>query len=711
MSHISPYSGAAELSTEPRPASAGTDARDLLQLWTIVCKRWRVFLVVVLGFFAIVVVATIFTPKAYTTTVRLMAGRPSSDAPRSSADTALPVLNALVLESGEQSAETLAQLAQQRDIAARVIERLGLSMTPQALLSRVSVKPVVNTALLNLSVSDGSPQRSADIANTFANAFVEQERDFVRSQAVDALGYLSAELPAAQRRVRATAARLARFQATHGFVDAGLREQDVVGRISTIDQKIDQLLVDQNEARTLLQSVRAQSAGLSRTVDSAEQVGPDPTEAAIRAKLSEVEAQLTDAESEYTPTHPAVIALKQERQSLVRRLETLPSSAVTGRTLAPNPLYQSLEQQASTYSARVDGDQAQVQTLRAERAAYGPEMRSIPAAAMAFATLREDATRAENVYNALQQKNSDALVAKATAISDILVVAPATADAATRSPSLAINAAVALVVGTLLGVAVVLVLDLVERHGTNEDIESRLGLPIVARIPNFETRNPRMLPWVQSMTVESFLHLCVTLRRNGRRPLRTLLIVSPCRGDGKSTVSYNLAKAMSTLQCSVLLVDADLRRPTLHEKSGITNGLGLSDVLVGSTSLDAAVVRLSPKFDILTSGAHVANPVVLLEGGFTALLRRAEERYDLVIIDAPALAAVSDALLIATQVDGTLLVVAVGRETEARGVVSQMSAIGVDNVLGIVTNKDKLRFDDYADYFATMQSSLTGGSA
>ncbi|MEO9170765.1 MAG: polysaccharide biosynthesis tyrosine autokinase [Candidatus Baltobacteraceae bacterium] len=713
MSHLTPYARAHVAGNDERPQRPGSDAADLLHLLATVRRRWRLFVAIAGGFVALIALATLLTPKSYTTTVRLMAGRPSSEGPRGG-DTALPVLNALVLQSGEQSSETLAELAQQRDIASSVVDTLSLPTSPQGLLSHVSVKPIVNTPLLNLNVSWSSPERSAQIANAFADAFIDQERNFVKSEAVAALGFLSKELPRAELRMRQTSARLAAFQSAHGFVDAAAHEQEVITRMGSIDQRIDQLTVDKSEAATLLANVNGQLASMSSTIDSAQQFAPDPVAANLRAKLSDTQTQLADAQGKYTPSHPVVIALLRQRASLLALLAAQPSSIVSQTTLAPNPLYQSLQQQASGYRARIDGEQAQLRALLAERTSHVPAMNALPSQLMEFATIREDAARAANVYNALAQKNSDALVAKMTAISDILVVQPATADSATRTPSLVINLAVALIVGLLLALAVVYVVEMIEHRSASADVARRLGLPVIARIPDFSTTNRRLLPWAQSMTIEAFLHLCVTLRLKNRRTLRTLAIVSPCRGDGKSTVSYNLAKAMSTLQTRVLLVDADLRRPTLHEKAACPNVIGLSDVLRGSTSLGDAVQTIAASLDILTSGAPVSNPVVLLETRLAELLKCAQASYEMIIVDAPAMANVTDGLLIATHVDGTLLIVAANStdEREAHNVVAQMAALGIDNVLGIVANRDTARVNDYGDYFTRSSGvSLTGGAA
>ncbi|MBV8117797.1 MAG: hypothetical protein JOZ01_07445, partial [Candidatus Eremiobacteraeota bacterium] len=249
MPNITPFSEAALAPRGPMHAHTNDAVSDPFRLLAALRKRWRLFAAVALGFIALVGIATILAPKTYTSTVRLMAGRPGTDTGPPSADTSLPVLNALVLQSGQQSAETFALLAQQRDIAARVVQQLNLSETPQQLLANVSVKPVVNTSLLNLMVSAKTPQQSSDVANAFANAFVDQEREFVRSQAVAALGYLATELPAAEERMHQANAKLAAFQSANGFFDAAAQEQDFISRVTAIDQKIDQMTVDENEAK------------------------------------------------------------------------------------------------------------------------------------------------------------------------------------------------------------------------------------------------------------------------------------------------------------------------------------------------------------------------------------------------------------------------------------------------------------------------------
>jgi polysaccharide biosynthesis transport protein len=713
MSQITPYNGEANLASSAAPQGPPIEAHDLDRLYGAIRKRWRVLLAIAGGFIALVGLVTLLTPKAYTTSARLLVGRPGSDIAPTGSDTALPVLNALVLQSGEQSAETLAELAQQQDIASRVVQQLNLPTTPGGLLGSVSVKPIVNTSLLNLSVKWRDPNRSADIANAFANAFVDQEREFVRSEAVSALGFLSHELPDARAKMESAQTRLAQFQSAHGYLDATSHEQDISARMDSINQRIDQLTVDQKEAGALLNSVNSQLATLSSTVDSAKDVAANPVGTDLRTKLSDVETQLAEAEQKYTPAHPAVIALRQQRAALLAELAAQPSAVVSQTTVAPNPLYQSLQSQASTYRARIEGDQGELRALGTQRKAYRPAMKALPQQAILFGSVQEEAKRAANVYNALQQKYNDALVAKSTAISDIIVVQSASPDAAVKSPSVKTNLAIAIVVGLLLGLAVIYALDIIDRRTTDRDFAALLGLPVIARIPPLSTTNPKMLPWVQSLTLEAFLHLCVTLKLRNKRPLKSLAILSARRGEGKSTVAYNLAKSLAALQPGILLIDADLRQPTLHEKAGCSNSVGLNEVLHGEKKLDGAVQNIAPGLDVLTSRGNETNPIALLQATFEELLEQAGQEYAMVIVDAPALTAVSDALLIAAEVDGSLIVVGADRgdERDTQRAIAQMGLIGVENILGVVVNRDASAAGDYYGYFAKTNAALTAGLA
>ena len=658
---------------------------------TLVRYKW-LFAAIVLGFTALVGILTFITPKSYTTTVRVMAGNPGTTSTNSTgADTALPILNALVLQGGVQTAETFAELIQGDNVAQRVLSNLKMTDDPQNVLQHLTVKPVVNTAILDVSVSWKNPEASARIANEFARVFTETQRGYVQAQANAAIGYLAAELPSAEVRMRKASAKLADFQSATGFVDAPNHTQQVVAQDAAVQEKIETVKMDLGVANAQLSNI------------------PNPLLVDLKMRLAQVESQLSTARQQYTNEHPAVVALVQQRDLLRKQIAAQPAMVRNGNLIAPDAPSEAIAQTAAGYKARVEGDTADLAHLQAVHQSLQATIARLPRQAAELATLEQKSKLATDVYQALQQKYTDATIARTTAISNVTIVQPATADGAIVKPNLLLNLLVAPLIGVLLATIVLFILDYLERRIRDaEDVPGSIGLPVIATIPSFETTNRRALGWLQSMTVEAFLHLCVSLRLSRAGRLRSLAITSPAVGEGKSTVAYNLAKAMANVQPRILLIDGDLRRPRLHELAGLANNVGLADVLRGDLTLSDAVTEYSDELHLLTAGLNAENPIGLLTSyRFDDLIKEAEERYAMVIIDSPALSAVADGYSISSRVNGTALVVAANSTDErlAKQTVEKFRTLGINNLVGVVMNKTHERFNDYSNYF---HDALTG---
>ncbi|TAM74942.1 polysaccharide biosynthesis tyrosine autokinase [bacterium] len=681
------------------------EAAYLGELFSSIARNRRLFLVVFLGFVALVTAATLVMPKSYTATVRLFVGGNSGPSAGNNRDsgTMLPILNALAVATSAQSTETYAALLQQEGVAARVSDDLGLNVSPGALLGHVHVKPVVNTSILEVSASWRRRDAAAQIANDFATVFIERQREFVRSQATAALDFLKAEMPAAERRKADAAASLATYQSKHAILDINTQTQSILARKADLETKTDAVKLDQREARALLASVQGQLAALPATVDNSRTAQVNPALTQLRSELADVDVQLAAARKRYTDKHPAVIALAEQRQALNRQIAALPASLESGVTVVPNPIVQALQGQAAGYQARIAGDDAELRELGQQRSAYAPIIASLPAQTNAIASLQQQAKLASDVYAALQQKYNDALVAQTTAVSNVTVVQAATAEAASVSPNLLVNLAVAVLLGLVLATTFIVLVEAFERRLRDEsDIERILGLSVIAQVPELEHHRQRELPWIRSMTLEALLHLCTALHLGAEKGIRTLAITSPSKGDGKSTIAFHLASVLANVQPKVLLIDADMRRPTLHQRIGESNEIGLSDVLRGTHVLVDSVHHVSSGLDALTSGSLSETPFSLLQSShFESLLTAARETYNTVIVDCTVLVPITDALIVSTKVDATALVISANGTDEraARYAVERMDALGIRNVVGVVLNRTQTQWSDYSDYF------------
>ena len=189
------------------------------------------------------------------------------------------------------------------------------------------------------------------------------------------------------------------------------------------------------------------------------------------------------------------------------------------------------------------------------------------------------------------------------------------------------------------------------------------------------------------------------------KPLRSLCVTSALAGEGKSTIALNAAVALAELQPRVLLVDGDMRRPTIHSGLRVGKGRGLSDVLAGTARFEDVIQRSPhPSLDVVTSGSPTPNPLKLLQSErFGQMLEEAAKTYATVIVDGPALNFVLDGAIIAEKTDATMLVVSSGTTDvrQSRKALDRLATVGVDSVLGIVVNRANLDFLGKNPYYSS----------
>ncbi len=699
------------LASPAAPGGGASTEHDLVSFLRIFTRRKGAMAVTFAAFFLLVVALTLLAPKTYTTQVQLIAGNPGNPTQTGGAAASnLPILNALILASGEQSAETYAALFQEVPVAQAVIQNLHLNVPPGALLEHVKVQPVTNTALLTLTVDWSNPQMSAAIANGFGNAIVDRQRELVASQAETALTFLSGQLPPAEDAMRAANDALARYEARHRIADINAQTQSLVTSIANLDTQIDQSKVDRRQAQAEMQSVQGQLAGTSATINGGTQVAANPVLAQLQQQFAQVNLQLATALQKFTSRHPVVIGLKQQRQQLQQEIAKQQPTVVAATTVVPNPVYQQLQQEAAQYASAQDAASARYKELEIQRKALDPKLKHLPLETARFADIARRAKSAQDVYAALLQKYNDATIAKTTALSDVTITQPATAQMAVKSPNVKRNLAIGAILGLLLAVAVAFILDMFDRSVRDEmHAEREIGVPMLSTIPLVKLRDGKPEEsWVRNLTVESFLQLASSIKYAAASPVRTISVTSPMRGEGKSTVALNVALAMAEIDPRVLLVDATFKSAAGEAASDP----GLAEVLLEKMRLRDAV-QSTPygTLDFLSSGSCAGNPMRLLQQQrFEIMLAEALETYTNVVVDSAAINGNVFSSAISRLVDGTVLVVSQGQSDVrlARKALRRLNQSGADNLLGFVLNRVIPRKDEYAPLYV---DAVAGGAS
>lgn len=290
----------------------------------------------------------------------------------------------------------------------------------------------------------------------------------------------------------------------------------------------------------------------------------------------------------------------------------------------------------------------------------------------------------------------------------------AEAPVAAASPNLLLNLAVGLLAGLALGVLAAILRDLIDtRVRSLDEVESMTDVPVVGIIPD----RPKNLSATDlgggdpgNAFGESFRILRTNLQFLDVDRPATFVVSSPGGGDGKSTVTANLAASIAANGSRVLVVDADLRRPQVHETFGVEGGAGLTDILIGRAEFADVVQRWrSERLHVLASGRIPPNPSELLGSAhMREFMAQVQDRYDVVLYDTAPVLPVPDAAILSRSVGGVLLVAAVGqsKREQLRGAIDALQKVNA-RISGIVANRLSVRGSNA--YLAESYHSWTTG--
>jgi capsular exopolysaccharide synthesis family protein len=280
---------------------------------------------------------------------------------------------------------------------------------------------------------------------------------------------------------------------------------------------------------------------------------------------------------------------------------------------------------------------------------------------------------------------------------ELTIISPATAPVAPFSPDTRMIVAIGAAIGLLLGLAWAVLRQLVDtRIRSQKDIELVTDSPILAEIG----RGSRDMGLAQTIrttpngpTAEGFRGLCMSLAfADVDKPVSAVVVTSAMPGEGKSSVSLGLAVSLAESMGRVLLIDADLRKPSIADHTGLDGSVGLTSVLLGSATVDDAVQQWGvPGLDILVAGTIPPNPNQLLASDtMRATLAELKKHYDFVVIDTSPLIPVTDPLWLIHETDGAIVVARNGktRRPELSKAMATLGSIGA-RVLGVVANDVK----------------------
>jgi len=579
--------------------------------------------------------------------------------------------------------------------------------------SSLTVTRVGSSRLVTVSYESGDPYLSARVVNTLVSDYLQ-----LHEKSTEKLTKLLAkQVQEARDELESSEQKMTEYARRNGLLyletDNGASQDIVSARLRQIQDELTKAQADRYQQESIYNLVQKGDYG------SLPGVFQDKLLQDLTKKVADLKSQYAQISTTFTDNYPQAKQIKNQlavAEEMLARERQRAAENITNNYLA------SVRREALLL--RAYNEQKNAANKVAEKSTQ-------------YNMLKLNANSDNQLYDSLLQKVKEASLVARIKANNVNVVDKAVPQFFPVKPKILLNLALGFVVGLGLGIGIAFLRDHLDTSlKTADEVDRFLGVPALAMIPSVDSLpqlvsngnnhngngltlpdvfNPsdlskREQPWYRidkqihreySPLVEAFRTLgsSVMLEASGqKRTLRSLVITSSQPGEGKTTVCVNLAIALAEQGKRVILIDADLRRPSVHRALGFRNIRGLSGYLGGLSEWAPCVLPgLTPGLDTLPAGKPPRNPVALLSSlKMKTLLAQALEEYEYVIVDSPALMpSLADARILASLVDGSILVVRSGMAPREYVIRARRH---LNNVFGVVLNSMDVRSPDYYYY-------------
>ena len=584
------------------------------------------------------------------------------------------------------------------------IERLAPYVDSlEGILDVVQVK---KTRLIDIRATHTDPKVATKVVNATADAFALWNLE-VKTKTNNMAGtYLEKRIAELQSQIRSGEEQLANYAQSHEILSLDASQNTVVERLTGLNRE---LLEAENE-RHLAEA--AYRATLQPGAAEANAEIADKSIAEFKGKLVELKQKRAQLLLTDTDESPELKDVNQQIVTLEKQLEETRGGAKKVITV-------NLE---SNYRKALDREKALRDSFNKQRA----ETVAQNQAAINYNILKQEIETNKGLLDGLMQRSKENDVTMAGTPNNIHVVDYAAVPKDAIGPQRLQGVFLALALTLVFGIALALFLDyLDDTIKSPSDIESGLRLPSLAIIPIAGKIGQRFLPITRALQrnghnggrellineigpsaqAEAYKHLrtSILLSTPGRAP-KTLLVTSSVPAEGKTTTAVNTATVLAQTGAKVLIIDADMRRPRLHQVFGLPNNDCLSAILSSEIAEGEILARINQYKDsniyLLSSGAIPPNPAELLGSSqMRRLLDIVSKTFTHIVIDSPPIASFTDGVLIASLVDGVILVVHGGKTSRqvVRRSRQTLNEIGA-KIIGVVLNRAEVSPHDYYNY-------------
>lgn len=546
----------------------------------------------------------------------------------------------------------------------------------QSFLQRLSVSPMGKSFLVNVSYDSEDPELAATIVNSLIKNFIEMNLESRIDSASHAKSFLDEEIASAKAKLKESEKKMLDFEREKGIVSTGSQ--------SLIDQKLTSL----NQALSRATQERiAEEAALGSSASARPRKVATAKIKALNTKLQQLRKEYQENLKIYKPAYPLMKDIQYKIQETQKEINAEINAEKAQQAI---PVTNSAKTKVTIARKKEAALKAELDALKSKAISTRDNI-------IEYQELKHEVDTNRTLYENLRKRQKEIKVAGGADKNNLAVIDPAVAPFNKHSPNTKLN----LIIGTLLGFFSSTLIALLLGHKDDriksvEDIAAISDLPILGIFP-FTKELSRKKQFVQitndssSPMAEAFRSLRTNLQFATAEGLPKILhITSSEAGEGKSNTSLNLATVFAQTKKSVLLIDADLRKPSVHRYLQLKDTTSLGTGLINNLSLEEMETPTAlPDLTVIAGEAIKSTPADLLSGDeMVHLLERASDKYDLVILDSPPIVGLADSLVLANRSSATLFVVA-SHQTTKTHLKSALKRIrmGYGNVIGFAFTK------------------------
>jgi capsular exopolysaccharide synthesis family protein len=557
-------------------------------------------------------------------------------------------------------------------------------------LEGLSVQPRRRSFLVEVNFSSPDPKQAARIAETITRQYVDLTLD-QRVQAVSqGRNFIAKQLDITKARLEDSEQALQEFARGRNIFALEQEESVIHEKLADLNTRV----TEAESQRIAAEALYEQSQGATR--GSLPLIVNSPLLKSLLEQLAEAEAERAELADRFTPEFPRVRAMDARVHQIRSRVAE-----------EEQRLYASVEADYRGSTEREAMLREQLERQRQVVAAYEEK-------AIDFKIMRREVDTNREIYENLLRRMKEVEVTEAIRASNITVLDAPEVPLEPSSPKLALNLALALILGLLGGVGLSFFQEYVDDSiRTPDEVERYLRLPMLGAVPELRAKGERadqatspdlevtLRPTSSGAEAIRTLRASLFLAAPGGVPSR-LLITSAQPGEGKTCMAVNLAAALAQTGRRIVVVDCDLRRPRVHKAIGASQSPGVTNFLAGNADL-ASVVQSTPQIglDFIPAGPIPPNPVDLLDSAsMDELMRQLEDRYDHIVVDAPPSLGFADVPVLSNRLGGGCLLVTKCGVTSRR-VARQACDYLIrmqSKLLGVVLNRIGGRASSYSYY-------------